>query len=183
MIQRWEKRREGVIQRWVKRREMRRGRNNQCYACTHVYINNSRINNIPVHYSPLYTYLSLLCSTPHLPVLQLPCPGTSCGVMDAFYQNIHDVSLHCPIWIELCVCMWMRVLQVTNTGVRRPGYEATCECVCELTRKAIFSLGNPPCARSCLLIIFIFVHTNSEFQSLFKVLFLYFLYTFHAKLE
>ena len=22
-----------------------------------------------------------------------------------FHQNIQDISLHCPIWIELCVCV------------------------------------------------------------------------------
>jgi len=81
--------REGMVREGDRRkagREMGGRRNNKCYACTHVSVTFLYI------ITP-YIYLSLLCSIPHLPVLQLPCPGTSYGVMDAFYQNTYDIAL------------------------------------------------------------------------------------------
>jgi len=67
------------------------------YACTRTFMT-----------PHTFTHPALCLSFfPHLPVLQLPSPGTPCGLMDTFNQNIHYFSLHCPIWIELCVCMWV----------------------------------------------------------------------------
>jgi len=40
------------------------------------------------------------------------------------HQNVHDTSLHCPIWIELCVCVCVCVRVCVCVCV------CVCMCVC-----------------------------------------------------
>jgi len=96
-------------------RDLMGGGDSKCYTCTHV----SPSTHIFLHRS--------VPSLPHLPVLQLPCPGTSCGVIDTLHQNIHYISLHCPIRIELWV------------------HGESVHYVCELPQQPEkLSLGTPP---------------------------------------